>query len=222
MAVDFSKIDLLIFDCDGVLVDSEIIASQNLAHALSRQGMTITPADSRRRFTGKSMKSVVDEAAKEIGHPLPDNFLERLRKIDIEAFEKNLQALPDIRETLHHLPHRRCVASSGSPEKIRHSLTLTNLIDLFEPHLFSTHEVSNGKPAPDLFLHAANRMNAGPEHCLVIEDSIAGVQAAKAAGMTVAAFTGGSHVDEEHTQRLSSQQPDVIIDRMSLLKNFLV
>lgn len=221
MAVNLDKIDLLIFDCDGVLVDSEMLASNNLARALNEQGLAITPAESRKRFTGRSMASVIDDASTELGRPLPDDFLDQLREKDIKTFEQYLKPLPNIAATLSRLTLKRCVASSGSPEKIRHSLTLTGLIDLFEPNLFSTHSVRQGKPAPDLFLFAAKQMKATPKQCLVIEDSIAGVQAARAAGMKVVAFAGGSHVDDDHLNRLQQESPDALITEMTGLIDLL-
>ncbi len=215
------KDGLLIFDCDGVLVDSEMIASRLLAKALTAEGFVISAAESRARFTGQSMASVVSATEKELGHALPDDFLDRLRANDIPVFEKELKAIPGIRKATEKLPQARCVASSGSPEKINHSLELTGLIDLFRPNLFSTLSVKNGKPAPDLFLYAAEQMGQRPADCIVVEDSPAGIKAGRAAQMTVFAFTGGAHVDPSHMERLQAAGPALLFDDMCDLPSLL-
>ncbi len=189
-----SPIDLVIFDCDGVLVDSEVLAVQVLAELLSAAGYATTPAACRDRFTGRALSSVVAEVEAEWGRPLPASFLTDLRRRDAALFERELKAIPGARRSVEALGRRACVASSGGLLKVRHSLTVTGLIDLFEPHLFSAEQVANGKPAPDLFLHAAAAMRADPVRTVVVEDSPAGVAAGVAAGMTVIGFLGGSHV----------------------------
>lgn len=208
----------IIFDCDGVLVDSELISSRELATFLSDLGRPTTAEECRENFTGLSLKSVSDIVRDDWGVDLPDDFITALRTRDQAAFDRDLKAVPGIHEVLDMLDHRGlryCVASSGSPEKIQHSLMLTTLTQRFGDNVFSASNVAHGKPAPDLFLWAAKTMGAAPVDCLVIEDSPAGVQAAKAAGMRVFGFTGGAHCGEGYAQKL--KDADVIFNDMTML-----
>jgi HAD superfamily hydrolase (TIGR01509 family) len=150
----------------------------------------------------------------ERGCTLPDDFTEQVNRALFARFETDLKPIAGVREAILSLPYRRCVASSSVPERIALSLRVTGLADLFE-HIFSSTEVPRGKPAPDLFLHAAHRMGARPEECLVIEDSPAGVQAAIAAGMRVIGFTGGGHCGPDHAERLRQVGASTIIERMA-------
>jgi HAD superfamily hydrolase (TIGR01509 family) len=219
--VGANGIDLVIFDCDGVLVDSEVIASRLLAEALTREGYPVTAAECRRRFTGVSIRSVVEAVGGESGRPLPSGFEERLRARDLEVFTRQLKPVPGVAEAVSRLPHAKCVASSGAPEKIRHSLAVTGLLPLFAPHLFSAHMVGRGKPAPDLFLLAAERMAAPPGRCLVIEDSAAGIEAALAAGMGVVGFAGGGHCAPGYAEILRRAGAGVVLSRMADLPALL-
>lgn len=212
----------IIFDCDGVLVDSELISSRELALFLSDLGRPTKPEECRENFTGLSLKSVSDIVRDDWGVRLPDDFVTALRARDQGAFDRDLKAIPGIHETLDMLDNRGlryCVASSGSPEKIQHSLMLTNLTERFGEDVFSATFVAHGKPAPDLFLWAAKTMGIAPADCVVIEDSAAGVQAAKAAGMRVLGFTGGAHCGEGYAHKL--KDADVVFDDMSKLDTLL-
>ncbi|MGB0747583.1 MAG: HAD family hydrolase [Magnetospiraceae bacterium] len=193
---------LVIFDCDGVLVDSEAIASWVLAQTLTEAGFNISPAECVDRFTGLSLDSVAQAVHKRWRRPLPEDFLDRLRARDRAAFAARLTAIDGAADAVMALPCPVCVASSGSMEKITHSLTLTGLIDLFTPHLFSASLVAAGKPAPDLFLYAAAQFRVDPADCVVVEDSLNGVKAGVAAGMTVLGFHGGAH--------FAGRAPDVL------------
>ena len=186
---------LLIFDCDGVLVDSEMIASRVLAARLSAIGYPVTAKQCRERFTGKWMTDVLAMVA-ETGVTVPDDFKETLKAADKEAFERELKPMPGVLQVIRELTHARCVASSGSVEKMETTLGISGLLPYFRPHLFSAVHVKRGKPEPDLFLHAAQRMGHAPSGCLVIEDSTAGVTAARRAGMRVIGFAGASHARE--------------------------
>jgi len=199
-----SAYDLIIFDCDGVLVDSEMIASRELASYLAEQGVCLTPEVSRQRFTGCSLKTVHQKIEEEDGIILPETFEGDLRARDRAAFDRELKAIPGVRKLLMSLAIPVCVASSGSPEKIHHSLTLTNLLGYFEDRIFSARMVEQGKPAPDLFLLAAKELNADPARCLVIEDSPVGIEAALAAKMDVIGFAGGSHCGPHYEDRLKT------------------
>ena len=130
------------------------------------------------------------------------DFADTLRVRVAAAFDAELAPIAGVEAALAALPYRRCVASSSAPERLRHSLSLTGLLHWFEPHVFSATQVARGKPAPDLFLFAAASMQAAPATCVVIEDSVPGVQAAVAAGMRVIGFTGGGHCRPGHAERL--------------------
>jgi HAD superfamily hydrolase (TIGR01509 family) len=196
---------LLIFDCDGVLIDSETIACGAEAAYLAELGIAVSAEELLERYLGISMAVMLAdlESRHDRSLPaLPRDFADTLRRRVAIAFETDLRPMPGIEAALASLPARRCVASSSAPERLRHSLQLTGLLAHFEPHIFSATQVARGKPAPDLFLFAAARMDATPEACVVIEDSLPGVQAAVAAGMRVIGFTGGSHCRPGHAERL--------------------
>ncbi len=138
-----------------------------------------------------------------------------MRSALFERFRLELKAIEGMAETLDRLEMPRCVASSSQPERIRYSLGLTGLLEKFEPHIFSATIVKNGKPAPDLFLYAASQMGVDPANCIVIEDSPAGILAAKAAGMCVFAFTGGSHARfPAFREQIAALEPDLLFDAM--------
>lgn len=209
---------VVIFDCDGVLVDSELIASRELAAYLSELGRATSAEDCREAFTGLSIKAVGEKVHADWGLKLPDDFVAQLRARDAIAFERDLKAIPGVEKVLDILDQTRVlygVASSGTPEKIRHSLEITQLIGRFGDHLYSASQVAHGKPAPDLFLYAAQSMGVDPSTCVVIEDSPAGVEGAKAAGMRVIGFTGGSHCGPRYADKLSAA--DHVIEHMRSL-----
>ncbi|MCF6214762.1 MAG: HAD family hydrolase [Emcibacter sp.] len=185
-------IELVIFDCDGVLVDSELIANEVLRQALAGYGLQMTIDEIMAEFVGLSMASVIVKLDKMLGRELPDDFLSELQKKTFTAFTNSLQPVAGIREALQRLtkmPLRICVASSGSFEKMNFTLGHTNLKHYFQDHIFSASQVSRGKPYPDIYLYAAKQMDCDPAQCLVIEDSLPGVQGAVAAGMEVLAYS---------------------------------
>jgi HAD superfamily hydrolase (TIGR01509 family) len=185
--------DVIIFDCDGVLVDSEVISCRAHAETLTRYGFPITSEQVFDRFLGRSTRQAHLEVEAELGRSLPDDFNAQLQDELYRSFEATLQAVPHIDRALDAINQPVCVASSGSQERMRVSLGCAGLYDRFAPHIFSATQVAHGKPAPDLFLFAARQMRTAPGRCLVIEDSIPGVTGAVAAGMTVLGFHGGSH-----------------------------
>ncbi|MFP6759376.1 MAG: HAD family hydrolase [Alphaproteobacteria bacterium] len=211
-----SKPSLIIFDCDGVLVDSEPIANRILVEALGGAGYPITLDDAVARFVGRSMAAVVEMVEADLGRPLPDGFVAALQARTFAAFERDLTAMPGVAEVLAELDVAVCVASSGSPDKIAHSLSLTGLDRFFDGNLFSAAMVARGKPAPDLFLYAAKEMKVDPGCCLVIEDSVPGVEAARAAGMVVLGFVGGGHADAALGGRLRLAGATVFSDMADL------
>ena len=219
---------LIIFDCDGVLVDSEPIAARVLGEYISANGRITTTDECLDTFTGLSLKSVKNIIADEWGMALPDNFIDELRALDRAAFEKELKPLPDIANAINTVKAagiKICVASSGSLEKITHSLSITGLLDLFDGNIFSASMVTNGKPAPDLFIYAAGEMNVEANNTLVIEDSPAGITAAKNAAMGVLGFTGGGHAGHAGTSkfkaRIEQAQPDKCFSHMGELAKLL-
>ena len=183
--------ELVIFDCDGVLVDSEPISVRLDVEMLAELGVTMTAEEVIERFVGRSPEVIVQAVEAELGHPPPDGWFERGEQELRERFEAELEPVPGIVEALGRITLPMCVASSSPPERLRFKLELTGLYDRFAGHIFSASEVANGKPAPDLFLHAAERMGVEPAGCVVVEDSRYGVQAARAAGMDVLGYAGG-------------------------------
>ena len=185
--------ELVIFDCDGVLVDSELIALGVTRRRLDAAGLRMTDEETRKRFLGQRLDSVISRIESELGTLLPKEFPDELSREILSAFARELKGVEGVRQAVEGLRARLCVASSSAPARVRHSLRLAGYETMFAPNIFSATEVAEGKPSPDLFLHAARVMGAAPRDCLVIEDSVAGVVAARAAGMTVFGFIGASH-----------------------------
>jgi HAD superfamily hydrolase (TIGR01509 family) len=185
--------DLIIFDCDGVLIDSEAIACRIDAIELSAIGYTISEAELALRFSGVPYRDMYRTIETELGRPLPEGFADRVHELVAAACRTGVQPIAGIFEALDRITVPVCVASSSKPGYLQEHLSRLGLWRYFAPHVFSAAMVPRGKPAPDVFLHAARVMDVTPRRCLVIEDSIAGVEAGVAAGMTVLGFTGGGH-----------------------------
>jgi HAD superfamily hydrolase (TIGR01509 family) len=186
--------ELVIFDCDGVLVDSERLTVAVEARLLTELGWSRTPEDVVDSFLGRSSAEMLAEVEKRLGAEATRVFDERSTAEVHAAFETDLIAVPGVEDVVQWLGHHHtasCVASSGSHEKMRKTLALTGLYGHFEGRIFSAQDVGLGKPAPDLFLYAAAQMGIDPKRCAVIEDSVYGVQAAVRAGMTAFGFAGG-------------------------------
>jgi HAD superfamily hydrolase (TIGR01509 family) len=190
---------LVIFDCDGVLVDSEPLANASFSRALKAQGLDWSVEETMRRLMGRSLKSCVEICEAELGRRLPGDFLETMQAATYRSFrDAPLRPIAGVKEAVVALQEAgfdTCVASSGSPEKMRFTLGLTGLWDLFAGRIFSASQVPRGKPFPDLFLHAAIGMNVQPFDCIVVEDSVPGVQAARSAGMRALAYAGAPYAD---------------------------
>jgi HAD superfamily hydrolase (TIGR01509 family) len=212
-----SNIDLVIFDCDGVLVDSEVISCRAHSQMLTRHGYPITADQVLDRFLGVSDREARLIIEAELGRSLPADFEAQMKQAALQRYADELRNVPYIGEALAAIDLPECVASSGTPEKIRHGLTCAGLYDQLAPHIFSVSQVRRGKPAPDLFLFAAERMTASPDRCLVIEDSVPGITGARAAGMTVVGFHGGSHCQAGHAEMLRSAGAAVTFDDMRQL-----
>jgi HAD superfamily hydrolase (TIGR01509 family) len=216
-----ANFDLIVFDCDGVLVDSEVISCRAHAETLTRHGYPITSEQVFDRFLGRSMRKATLEIEAELGRRLPDDFHTQVYSEIFRLFAVSLEATPYIDETLAAIKLPICVASSGPPEKISTSLNHVGLYDRFAPHIFSAVQVRNGKPAPDLFLFAAEQMRKSPARCLVIEDSLAGVTGARAAGMMVFGYHGGSHCRPNTAETLRAAGAAVTFDDMRQLPDLI-
>ena len=190
---------LVIFDCDGELVDSEPLANTCFARALQREGLNWSVEETMRRLMGRSMKSCVEIIEQELGRALPENFVDLLQADTMQAFhDAPLRAVPGVIAAIDAIEAAgaaTCVASSGGFDKMRVTLGIAGLWQRFEGRIFSSSEVPRGKPFPDLFLHAALRMKEQPLACAVVEDSLPGIQAARAAGMRAMAYVGAAHTD---------------------------
>ena len=205
---------LVIFDCDGVLVDSEPISISVLVKAMADLGVTITEDQAYERFLGKSLSTLISILETEFNVHANEEFLESIRTNLYARFRTELKAMPGIGDAIDALGLPCCVASSSQVERIKLSLSVTGLLPKL-PNIFSASMVKRGKPAPDLFLYAADQMHVEPRDCIVIEDSPAGIAAAKAAGMTVFAFTGGSHANfAGYREELDRLSPEVVFDAM--------
>jgi HAD superfamily hydrolase (TIGR01509 family) len=213
--------DLLIFDCDGVLVDSEVISCRAHAETLTRHGYRITAEQVLERFLGLSDREARLAIEAETGRQLPIDFEAQMKQAALQRYAAELRDIPHIAETFAAIELPKCVASSGTPEKIRHGLQSAGLYDLLAPNIFSATEVRNGKPAPDLFLFAARRMATPAPRCVVIEDSVAGITGARAAGMTVFGFHGGSHCRPGHADDLLAAGAAAVFDDMRRLPELI-
>jgi HAD superfamily hydrolase (TIGR01509 family) len=213
--------DLVIFDCDGVLVDSEVISCRAHAATLTRHGYPITADQVLDRFLGVSDLEARLIVEAEIGRKLPDDFTSQVKQATLQRYADDLQPVPYVAEAVAAILLPKCVASSGTPEKIRHGLTCAGLYDALSPHIFSASQVKRGKPAPDLFLFAAEQMKASPARCVVIEDSVPGITGARAAGMTVLGFYGGSHCRPGYADTLRAVGATVTFDDMRELPGLI-
>ncbi|HWA44289.1 MAG TPA: HAD family hydrolase [Hypericibacter adhaerens] len=213
--------DLVIFDCDGVLIDSELIACRVLSDALGEVGIAIPAEEIAERYVGLTGDAIFADLKARTGRSIPEGFRERTRPRLEAAFETGLQPMPGILALLAALPVRACVASGSPPDRLHHSLAVAGLFDRFTPHIFSAAQVARGKPAPDLFLLAASRMGVAPEACWVVEDSRAGIEAAQAAGMTALGFAGGSHCRDGHPEKLRQAGAVLVFQRLQELADLL-
>jgi HAD superfamily hydrolase (TIGR01509 family) len=185
--------DLVIFDCDGVLVDSETISASTLADNLTRIGFPVDLDYVNEHYLGRSFDVIKADYLRRAGQPLPQAFADAWYRDLFAAFRRNLKPIDGVADVLRRLTIRKCVASSSPPARLALSLEVTGLTPLCGPNVFDASVVSRGKPAPDLFLYCAQQMGAVPGRTLVVEDSITGIAAAVAAGMTAWGFVGGSH-----------------------------
>jgi HAD superfamily hydrolase (TIGR01509 family) len=204
----------LIFDCDGVLVDSEVLAGAALAELMTNLGHPLTGPECTRIFGGLNVTGVLAKAEQILGRPVPPDRGEDAGQRLLERFRQELQPVNGVAAAIASLPYRRCVCSSSAPERLRLSLEVTGLAPLFGEHVFSAAQVQHGKPAPDLFWFAARALGEAPSDAIVIEDSPLGIEAARAAGMHSIGFMGASHVVPDLRERLKVAGADLIVDAM--------
>lgn len=214
--MNITNFDLIIFDCDGVLVDSERITNTVFAAMLNELGLAVTLEDMFDRFVGHSMKQCLEIMAKMLGEPPPITFVEQYQYRTKIALQTQLQPVRGIKEAIAQLNLPYCVASSGDHEKMRTTLGITELLPYFEGKLFSVTEVERGKPYPDVYLYAAEKMTTEPSRCVVIEDTPLGVQGGAAAGMTV--FGYAELMAEERLQQAGAH---LTFDDMSQLTKLI-
>jgi len=213
--------NLVIFDCDGVLVDSELIFARVLAECLVGVDFPTTIEEAIILGFGTNRAALSAAVATRFGRALPDTFFETFAARSAAAFELELSPMAGVEDLLAALALPRCVASNGHLVRVRQRLAMTGLLPFFDPHVFSAIQVTAGKPAPDLFLFAAEQLGAAPEDCIVVEDSIPGVEAAVAASMPVVGFCGGGHCPEGHGDRLIAAGCSQVFARMPDLAVFL-
>lgn len=213
--------ELIIFDCDGVLIDSQIIQCQVDALELSRFGFAVTPEELAKKFIGRTTSDVIAHVEAVLGFSLPDDFESNRDRLVEAAYASGLRAMEGIARALEEIDLPVCVASNATMARIRSALATAGLLNLLDGYLFGANLVPRPKPAPDLFLYAAKSMGAHPSKCLVIEDSEAGIQAATAAGMRVAGFHGGGHCYPGYEARLLSSGASVTFNKMSELPSLI-
>lgn len=206
----------MIFDCDGVLVDSEALSASVLMGMMAEIGLPITAEIFRADFLGRSFASAVVRAEGRFGCRLPEDFQFRYRDRLLARMRGQLLPMPGVFTVLEAMSAPYWLATSSSPQRLAISLSVTGLAPYFEGRGCTATEVENGKPAPDLFLLAARRMGVDPAACLVLEDSEMGVRAARAAGMKVWHFAGGSHVRDGYTLPADLRSDAVIADMHAL------
>ena len=195
-------VDALIFDCDGVLIDSEIVVCRIAAEELTKLGYAITTEQVIERFAGRPDREMRAEIEGEWGQPVPEEYRERVNARTIEAYGTELKIMPGLASALDAIQVPVCVASSSFPEKLRLGLETVGIYERFMPNVVSATLVAHGKPEPDVFLFAAGWMKVSPMRCLVVEDSVPGVKAAVRAGIPVIGFTGGTHCGPDHARLL--------------------
>ena len=213
---------MVIFDCNGVLVDSEPLATTIASEEFMRAGFPLTPDMIARYFTGRRPADMFADVEFATGRKLPPGFAAGVAESILRRFRSELRPTHHAAYALSWLRGPKCVASSSSLERIRVSLESTGLIRFFEPNLFSASDVRNGKPAPDLLLHAAGKMGVEPRACIVVEDSPVGVTAGVAAGMTVIGFAGASHTGNDTADQLRAAGACDVITDLRALKRAII
>jgi len=211
-----TPIELVIFDCDGVLIDSEMIAAEVEAQLLSRNGYRIEPQEISERYSGLPWKAILMEIESSAGVPFSASLIDEAERMVDERLAREVRMIDGADRAIEAITRPKCVCSNSSGERLRLSLGHVGLYEAFSPNIFSALEVGTrkGKPAPDVFLYAAKTMGAATGQTVVIEDSVHGVTGARAAGMRVIGFTGASHTYSSHADRLIEAGAETVISRM--------
>ncbi|MEE3660912.1 HAD-IA family hydrolase [Brenneria sp. g21c3] len=215
--------DLLIFDCDGVLIDSEIIGINLTRSLLKQHGVDIGLAEFAAEYSGLLWDDLINKVKSDKRIDIPASIHQDFYRALLKQFEEKLTRIPGSYEAISEIAARKCICSNSSTEQLNFTLALVGLTPLFSPNIFSAVDLGPGrsKPQPDIFLHAAEAMQATPGNTIVIEDSVHGVTGAKKAGMYVIGFTGGSHTYSNHQEKLRAAGADVVINSMHQLSNEL-
>jgi HAD superfamily hydrolase (TIGR01509 family) len=216
--------ELIIFDCDGVLIDSEMLVCSMVSEELTSLGYPISPEQVVRRYAGRPEREILADIAENWGQPVPPAYREAMTRRIHEAFTTELEAIPGVAATLARITIPICVASSSGPEKLKMGLKFVGLYDFFAPdrsapNIVSAAYVAHGKPSPDVFVYAAGTMRTPVQKCLVIEDSLPGVRAAASAGIRVFGFTGGSHCLPGHAEQLMDAGAERVLSTMAELSD---
>jgi len=213
--------DAVIFDCDGVLVDSETIGQRIELAYLAEIGLPFEPDAYAERYTGRAgaeFHATLDEDhRRRLGRPLPEDFIENLHKRVWAEMDDSLTAIAGVHAAVDALTVPKAVASGSNIVSLEKKLRMVALFDSFAPHVYSSQLVARGKPSPDVFLHAARKLNIAPTRCVAVEDSVNGVLAARAAGMRVVGFCGGGHCARGHGERLSAAGAHDVVEHMDHL-----
>lgn len=209
--------ELVIFDCDGTLMNTEVLAAEVEIEFLREYGAELTVQQFCERFAGTSSEVVKSTMEEELGRSLPDDHISKVKEKMKERLWREAEIMPGAHELLDMLDQPRCVCSNADMEKLKIELSRAELWDRFRPFVYSAHDLDNkaGKPAPDLFLHAAKEFETDPGCCVVVEDSVAGVSGAIAAGMRVIGFTGGGHTYSGHADALTDAGAETVVRRLS-------
>jgi HAD superfamily hydrolase (TIGR01509 family) len=212
-----SGFDLIIFDCDGVLVDSEIIAAQVESRLLTEAGYPISVEEMGERFAGMTWKNILLQVEQEADIPLSASLLDKSEKLLDQRLERSVKIIDGVKFALSRLTTQRCICSNSSSQRLDMMLTKVGLKPYFENHIYSAKDLGPDrvKPKPDIFLHGAKQFGVEPDRCLVIEDSTHGIHGARTAGMRVVGFTGASHTYPSHADRLTDAGAETVISRMS-------
>ncbi|MBO6725879.1 MAG: HAD family hydrolase [Rhizobiaceae bacterium] len=208
-------VELVIFDCDGVLVDSEIIAARVETAMLAKVGIEIDPVEFAGRYAGLTFRDILMRLEAETGQVLQASMLDNQKAELDRRLAREVRAISGVAQAVTAVKQPRCICSNSRSERLEMMLNKTGLMPLFEGRVFSAMDLPDKrpKPAPDVYLHAASVMNTAPAKCMVLEDSVHGVAAAKAAGMRVIGFTGGSHSYPGHSDVLTEAGAETAINR---------
>lgn len=212
---------LLIFDCDGVLIESEILATQCEVKALNQLGCPVTLEEYIEFAVGYHSVEIEKNLKERFDFEIPNTFWDEMNLCQKELFEKELKTVEGVRGVLQTINIPKCVASNSNAERLHRTLKITKLFSFFEGNIFSAEIVKKKKPEPDIFLYAAEKMGVNPSNCLVIEDSLAGIQAALAAKMAVFAFCGGRHITNRFRSKVAEAGAHQIFERMEDLPALL-